>query len=70
MGNQKFIAGAVMVLLNLVLLSPIATSMVEVAVEEELKLTLTTLHVQMQTVLKLRKTGQHQRQKEHTTHGI
>ena len=35
MGNQKLIAGAVMVLLNLVLLSPIATSMVEVAVEEE-----------------------------------
>ena len=35
MGNQKLIAGAVMVLLNLVLLSPIATSMVEGAVEEE-----------------------------------
>jgi hypothetical protein len=35
MGNQKLIAGAVMVLLNLVLLSPIATSMVESAVEEE-----------------------------------
>ena len=35
MGNQKLIAGAVMILLNLVLLSPIATSMVEGAVEEE-----------------------------------
>ena len=35
MGNQKLIAGAVMVLLNLVLLSPIATSMVEGAVEKE-----------------------------------
>ena len=35
MGNQKLIAGAVMILLNLVLLSPIATSMVEAAVEEE-----------------------------------
>ena len=35
MSNQKLIAGAVMVLLNLVLLSPIATSMVEAAVEEE-----------------------------------
>ena len=35
MGNQKLIAGAVMILLNLVLLSPIATNMVEGAVEEE-----------------------------------
>ena len=34
MGNEKLIAGAVMILLNLVLLSPIATSMVEDAVED------------------------------------
>jgi len=34
MANEKLIAGAVMILLNLVLLSPIATSMVEDAVED------------------------------------
>jgi len=34
MGNEKLIAGAVMIILNLVLLSPIATSMVEDAVED------------------------------------
>jgi len=34
MGNEKLIAGVVMILLNLVLLSPIATSMVEDAVED------------------------------------
>lgn len=34
MGNQKLIAGAVMILLNLVILSPIATSMVEGAVDD------------------------------------
>ena len=60
MGNQKLIAGAVMVLLNLVLLSPIATSMVEGQSRKNSKLILMTLHVQMQTVLKLKKTGQHQ----------
>ena len=34
MGNEKLIAGAVMILLNLVVLAPIATSMVEDAVED------------------------------------
>ena len=34
MGNEKLIAGAVMILLNLVVLAPIATSMVEGAVED------------------------------------
>ena len=34
MANEKLIAGAVMILLNLVVLSPIATSMVEGAVDD------------------------------------
>ena len=34
MGNEKLIAGAVMILLNLVVLAPIATSMVEGAVDD------------------------------------
>jgi hypothetical protein len=34
MGNEKLIAGAVMILLNLVVLAPIATSMVEDAVDD------------------------------------
>ena len=34
MGNEKLIAGAVMILLNLVVLAPLATSMVEDAVDD------------------------------------
>ena len=34
MGNEKLIAGAVIILLNLVVLAPIATSMVEDAVDD------------------------------------
>ena len=58
MANEKLIAGAVMILLNLVVLAPIATSMVEGAVEDNFETGLTMKHVLILIVQLLKKTGQ------------